>query len=166
MFLFGNWDAWAYDATDPSRPAFERLPGLTKALRMTRTALAHQGVDVKMCSDMPRWLEPNSELWTTPEDPSSGLMFTEPMLGFRDIVYAPMLVPIGLWPTEKRLQDVGKIGANIWADLWRSMRAPFQVFGLSQDQAQEVVDGAIRDVYSAEVQVSAKYHVTYAFKRG
>ncbi|CAE6494556.1 unnamed protein product [Rhizoctonia solani] len=85
IFLFGNWELSAYDATDPSRPAFERLPGLTKALQMTRTALTHQGVDVQMCSDMPRWLEPSSELWTAPEDPSSGLMFTEPMLGFRDI---------------------------------------------------------------------------------
>ncbi|CAE6440891.1 unnamed protein product [Rhizoctonia solani] len=166
IFLFGNWELSAYDASDPSRPAFERLPGLTKALQMTRTALTHQGVDVQMCSNMPYWLESNSELWTVPDDPSSGLVFTEPMLGFRDIVYAPMLVPIGLWPTEKRLQDVGKIGANGWVQIWRSMCAPFQVFGLSKDQAQEVVDEAIRDVYSPEVQVSVKYHVTYAFKRG
>ncbi|EUC67607.1 methyltransferase domain protein [Rhizoctonia solani AG-3 Rhs1AP] len=166
MFLFGNWELSAYDATDPSRPAFERLPGLTKALQMTRTALTHQGVDVQMCINMPRWLEPSSELWTTPEDPSSGLMFTEPMLGFRDIVYAPMLVPIGLWPAETRLQDVGKIGANGWTHIWRSMQAPFQVFGLSKEQAQAVVDAAIRDVYSPEVHVSVKYHVTYAFKRG
>ncbi|KAF8686524.1 S-adenosyl-L-methionine-dependent methyltransferase [Rhizoctonia solani] len=166
LFLFGNWELSAYDAADPSSPALERLPGLSKALEMTRTALSHQGVDVRMCKDMPRWLEPNSELWTTPEDPSSGLMFAEPMLGFRDIEYKPMLVPIGLWPTEKRLQDVGKIGAHGWAHIWRSMHAPFQVFGLSKDQAQEVVDRAIRDVYHPEVQVSVVYHSTYGFKRG
>ncbi|KAH7338164.1 S-adenosyl-L-methionine-dependent methyltransferase, partial [Rhizoctonia solani] len=166
LFIFGNWELSAYDATEPSKPAFERLPALNRALQMTRTALTNQGVDVLMCSDMPHWLEPSSELWTVPEDPSSGLMFTEPMLGFKDIMYAPMLVPIGLWPTEKRLQDVGKIGANGWAHIWRSMHAPFQVFGLSKEQAQEVVDGAIRDVYSQEVQVSVKYHVTYGFKRG
>ncbi|CEL53573.1 hypothetical protein RSOLAG1IB_06428 [Rhizoctonia solani AG-1 IB] len=165
LFLFGNWELSAYDAAGPTAPALEQLPGLSKALEMTRTALTHQGVDVKMCSDMPRWLEPNSELWTTPQDPSSGLMFTEPMLGFRDIYYAPMLVPIGIWPADKRLQDVGKIGAHGWAHIWRSMHAPFQVFGLSKEQAQEVIDDAIRDVYSPDVRVSVKYHFTYGFKR-
>ncbi|KAJ1305287.1 hypothetical protein OPQ81_000311 [Rhizoctonia solani] len=83
LFLFGNWELSAYDAANPTQPAFERLPGLNKALQMTRTALTHQGVDVNMCSDMPRWLEPNSELWAVPDDPSSGPMSTEPMLGFR-----------------------------------------------------------------------------------
>lgn len=135
---------------------------------MTRRGLVHQGVDVRMCHDMPLWLTPESDVWA-PQDlehspPGFVEPFSEPMLGFRDIFYAPEVVPIGTWPTEKRMQDVGKIGAHGWAHIWKSMHAPFQVFGLTSDEAQQLVDGAIRDVYKPGVQVSVKYHLTYGFK--
>lgn len=166
FFLFGNWELSAYEATVPEHPAIKRLPHLSKALEFTRRGLAHQGVDVRMCQDMPLWMAPDSDLWNVSEDPSTGFATPERKFGFRDIVYAPLLVPIGAWPTEKRLQDVGKIGAHGWAHIWRSMHVPFQVFGLTAEQSQQVVDEAIQDVYSPDVQVSAKYHITHGFKRG
>jgi hypothetical protein len=163
LFIFGNWELSAYEATAPDRPAFEKLPHLSRALELARSALVYQGIDIRMCHDMPHWLAPESDLWNMTEDSS----FVEPMLGFRDVVYAPMLVPIGTWPTEKRLQDVGKIGAHGWAHTWRSTRVSFQVaFGLTAEQSERIVDEAIREVYSPNVQVSVKYHMTYGFKRG
>lgn len=102
-----------------------------------------------------------------PEEPSSGFVnpFAERMLGFRDIGYSPAMVPIGTWPDEKRMKDVGTIGQHGWTQIWRSMYAPFRVFGMSHEVAQQTVDGAIQDLSVPGVQVSVKYHATFGFKR-
>ncbi|QRV93171.1 methyltransferase domain protein [Ceratobasidium sp. AG-Ba] len=167
LFIFGNWELSAYEATVPDRPAFEKLPHLNQALRLTRQGLTGQGVDVYMCHDMHQWLRPESDVWDIPGDPSTGVMnsFAERMLGFQDIGYVPFMVPIGVWPTEKRMKDVATIGRHGWAQIWRSMYAPFQVFGMSPEAAKQAVDQAIEDLDAPGVQVSVKYHATFGFKR-
>jgi SAM-dependent methyltransferase len=168
LFIFGNWEPSVHEAAVPERPALERLPHLSAALELSKQGLAHQGVDVNMCHDMPLWLAPGSDVWTVPEESPSGFVnpFAEQMLGFRDIGYNVFLVPIGSWPTDKRMKDVGAIGQHGWAQHWRSMYAPFQVFGLSAEDAQQVVDKAIADLATPDVQAAVKYHATFGFKRG
>ncbi|KAG8721386.1 hypothetical protein FRC08_013547 [Ceratobasidium sp. 394] len=167
LFVFGNWELSAYEATVADHPAFEKLPHLSWALELTRQGLTRQGVDVRMCHDMHLWLRPESDVWALPNDPSSAFMnpFAERMLGFQDIGYAAFLVPIGTWPTEKRMKDVAAIGQHGWAHIWRSMYAPFQAFGMSAEEARQVVDQAISDLSAPGVQVSVKYHATFGFKR-
>ncbi|KAG9126108.1 hypothetical protein FRC07_004844 [Ceratobasidium sp. 392] len=167
LFVFGNWELSAYEATVPQRPALEKLPYLSRALQLTRDGLTRQGVDVNMCQDMHLWLRPESDVWDLPNDPSSGFMnpFAERILGFRDIGYGAFLVPIGTWSTEKRMRDVGSIGHYGWAHIWRSMHAPFQFFGMTAEEAKQAADKAIEDLSAPGVQVSVKYHATFGFKR-
>ncbi|KAG8768706.1 hypothetical protein FRC12_005420 [Ceratobasidium sp. 428] len=167
LFVFGNWELSAYEATAPDHPALEKLPHLSRALQLTRDGLTRQGVDVKMCHDMHLWLQPESDVWDLPDQLSSGFIdpFAEQMLGFRDIGYTPFLVPVGTWPTEKRMRDVAAIAQHGWAHIWRSMYAPFQFFGMSAEEAKQAVDRAIGDLSAPGVQVSVKYHATFGFKR-
>jgi hypothetical protein len=109
-----------------------------------------------MGHDMYLWLAPGSDVWAASEGPSSGFinLFAERMLGFQDMRYKAFLVPVGPWPTEKRMKDVGVIGQHGWVEIWRSMYAPFQVFGMSAKEAQMVVDRSIAQLTAPDAEVS------------
>jgi hypothetical protein len=167
LFVFGSWEPSVYEATVPERPAVERLPHISKAFYLVRQILNSQGVDADIGQNMPLWLAPTSDVWAAPEDLSSGFVnpFAEEMLGFRDIGYNAFLVPVGLWPTDKRMKDVGAIGQQVWTHIWGGLYALFQVFGMSSEDARLVIDKAVEDQAIFGVQMSAKYHATFGFKR-
>jgi hypothetical protein len=156
--LFGESELDGFDGLNPEFPAHHALPALCEGFRITRDALTLQGVNVHMWRDLPGWLSPESDLWT-----SRAVGENKPV-GFRNIQFRSQIIPAGPWSNDARLREVGIIVERAWKHIWRSMEAPLQVFGLDAMLAKQVVRGAVADIGRRDVAVAAKHHLVYAFK--
>ncbi|KAG8719267.1 hypothetical protein FRC09_011393 [Ceratobasidium sp. 395] len=159
LFLFSDTELDVYDGVNPASPAGDKLSGLTAALQFVCQGLAQQGVNPYLWRDLPELLCPESELWTSQRGPDDNKL-----VGFRDIHSQAHLFPANTWPEDSQYKDLGRLAGDIWKGMWRSMEVPFQMYGMGEEAARQIIEGAIYDIDRADVAVAAKYHTVYAFK--
>ncbi|KAG9099990.1 hypothetical protein FS749_016559 [Ceratobasidium sp. UAMH 11750] len=159
LFLFANTELSVFDALNPERAMNEVLPSLSEGFKIMRAALSQQGVKIHMGREVSSWLAPDSDMWMPIQAKEPG----KPV-GFRDIEYKQHLVPAGTWPEDTWMKVIGRDVGWVWGQIWRSMEAPLQLFGLDEANAKRVVRGAVEDINRPGVAIAAKFHMVYAFK--
>ncbi|QRW12705.1 methyltransferase domain protein [Ceratobasidium sp. AG-Ba] len=159
LFLFCDSEIDVYDGLNPEVPAGDKLPGLTKAFRVVREALGKQNVCIYLWRDLPALLSPESDLWVSSRTTKRGKG-----MGFRSIRHKAHILPGSPWPTDARLKALSELVGPTWKSMWTSMEIPFQMFGMTPEEAKEVVQGAVSDIDRTDVAVAARYHTLCAFK--
>jgi hypothetical protein len=181
--LFCEYELEAYDAEFPDIPAWASLPGISNALRLARGGLAHQGVNVYVWRDLPKWLPWDSSFWkedtpyededfdTDTESDSSVICSprtsrSEPdgVRGFIGVQSWENLMPAAPWHPDPREREVGALVQRVWAGVWRNMGSSLQLAGMSEREATEAIRAAVHDIEHPPVRISAKLHTLYAFK--
>ncbi|KAG9127705.1 hypothetical protein FRC07_010628 [Ceratobasidium sp. 392] len=155
LLLFGDSELDVFDGLNPEFPAGDKLPGLSAGFKLVRQGFAQQGVHISLWHDLPKLLSPGSDLWVSRRGMSPG---------FRDIQMKSHILPANTWPEDPQLKELGKLAGHTWKSMWRSMEIPFQMFGMEQEQAKQVVQAAVDDIDRTDIAVAAKYYTIYAFK--
>ncbi|KAJ1302021.1 hypothetical protein OPQ81_000856 [Rhizoctonia solani] len=185
FFLFCEYELEVYDAEFPDIPAWGSLPGISNALRLARGGLAHQGVNVYVWRELPKWLPWDSSFWkeesqyedeefdidTDTESQSSVIRSPQPSQsepdngrGFTGVQTWANIMPAAPWHPDPRLYEVGKLVQRVWADVWRNMGSSLQLSGMSEQEATETIRAAVYDIEHPPVRIAAKLHTLYAFK--
>lgn len=181
LLLFGEYELEAYDAEFPDIPAWASLPGISNALRLARGGLAHQGVNVYVWRDLPKWLPRDSSFWkdssmetddTDTEDDSSIIRSPSPVAreaqnvirGFTGVRTRANLMPAAPWHPDPRLREVGALVQHVWSSVWRNMGSSLQHSGMSEQEANETTRAAVHDIQQPPVRIAAKFHTLFAFK--
>lgn len=176
--LFGEYELEAFDAEFPDIPAWASLPGISNALRLARGGLAHQGVNVYLWRDLPKWLPHDSSFWkdnsmeaddTDTEDDSSAIRTPSPVAqyvarGFTNVQARANLFPAAPWPSDPRLREVGALVQHVWSTVWCNMGSSLQHGGMSEQEATETTRAAVHDILHPPVRIAAKFHTLFAFK--
>ncbi|CAE6438265.1 unnamed protein product [Rhizoctonia solani] len=183
IVLFCEYELEVYDAEFPNIPAWASLPGISNALRLARGGLAHQGVNVYVWRDLPKWLPWDSFFWkeesqyeeeefdTDSESESSVIRSSQPSQsepdaarGFTGVQTWANVMPAAPWHPDPRMREVGSLVQRVWGDVWRNMGSSLQLSGMSEREATEAIRAAVHDIEHPPVRIAAYLHTLYAFK--
>ncbi|CAE6521465.1 unnamed protein product [Rhizoctonia solani] len=155
LFLYGEFENEGYDASVESHDGSSTAPYLVRAMRISREELDRQGVYAYAYKDVPALLNPACALWRDEEGPR----------GFTNITTEAKMCPAGPWPVMPSLREVGLIAQSGCCDMWKNLRSMFLSHGMSEAEADELVDGTVAEIQTPGLrQLFIKYHVLYAFK--
>lgn len=144
-----------YESHDIGQRSLASTPLTWRAIDALRNALATQGVDVDACRLVEQWLSPESELWTHC-DPDT-------FLQFEDIDAGIQAVHAGGWDLDIRRQEIRLVLAQLGTICWRNLTAAIAMSGLCED-AQELVDGAVKELKNPCTSYAIKFHHVFARK--
>lgn len=151
------------------------LPAKSHGMELLRTSLTAQSIRVHMWRELPTLLTPGSPLWQheikcdaydqhariPPRVQVSAAHNTD---GFRDIVAAAHILPTSPWHHAPRLRAIGEIVQQIGESNWRNFGLLFRQHGLSEQEADALIDTGLRESVSQEIWQVMRYHTIYATK--
>ncbi|KAG9118265.1 hypothetical protein FRC07_007305 [Ceratobasidium sp. 392] len=166
-------------------PAHQILPIMCRGMSMLRDSLTTQNCCVYMWRDLPELLLPNSILWQTPTSDllkptvtplpmpqygSNGIFPPPPRsqaqrLGYTSIQSEIHVLPTAPWHTSSpRLYAIGDLVRQIGVANWQHFGLLFRQHGLSEAEADRLVEQGLAELASKERRTVMRYHTVHATK--
>lgn len=191
LLLFGQIEIEIYEYTPPDKSApdnpgeilypgphiiqaHQSLPVMSQGMALLRKSLAAQSIRVHMWRDLPSLLVPGSPTWHPEmkcDDTHDQHGTVRPHVscaqsanGFRDIAVATHILPTSPWHNSPRLRALGEIVKQIGEWNWRNFGLLFRQHGLSEQEADALIDTGLTEYSSCKVWRVMRYHTVYATK--
>ncbi|KAG8694199.1 hypothetical protein FRC08_008633 [Ceratobasidium sp. 394] len=161
LLLIGELGTDVYEAWDTDRPATASAPNIHRGLEIIREAVHAQGVRLDILPLIPKWLEPDSDLWPQITLGPDGQPRKR---GFCGIVEKVAHIPNGAWSSDPVLRLVGALAQEVWKETWLSVVPLLLHHSISPDDVRQILDGAIRELCDPEVRTVWKYKMIHCFK--
>ncbi|KAL5632048.1 hypothetical protein ACGC1H_000166 [Rhizoctonia solani] len=167
LLLIGELGVDAYEAYDTDIPARQSSPRVYQGLQIIRDAVASQGVMINSLPDIPKWLEPGSNLWSSPPPPatsSTARLLTARKRGFTRIETRTAHLPDGTWHPDPIMQQAGALAQEVWQATWLSLTPLLLEQGVEPRAVQCIVDGALEELMDPTIQTVWKYHMIHCVR--
>ncbi|EUC58385.1 methyltransferase domain protein [Rhizoctonia solani AG-3 Rhs1AP] len=167
LLLIGELGVDAYESYDTDVPARQSSPRVYQGLKIIRDAVASQGVMINSLPDIPKWLEPGSNLWSSPPPPATSTrasLLPVRKRGFTCIETRTAHLPDGTWHPDPIMQQAGALAQEVWQATWLSVTPLLLEQGVEPTAVQSIVDGALEELMDPTIQTVWKYHMIHCVK--
>ncbi|KAH7335831.1 S-adenosyl-L-methionine-dependent methyltransferase [Rhizoctonia solani] len=167
LLLIGELGADVYEAYDPEVPARLSSPRVYQGLQVIRDAVTSQGVMINVLPDVAKWLEPESDLWSSPPPPATSTtthLLPSRKRGFTRIETRIAHLPDGAWHPDPVMQRAGVLAQEIWYATWHSVIPLLLEQGVDQAEVRSIVEGALEELMDPTIQTVWRYYMIHCVK--
>lgn len=163
MLIIGEIQFQAFEAHDPSL-VLHSSPRHVEAIRLFRSALTSQGLDIAAFDELSSRLDPGHPMWENQFPVSLTKQTQLALRGFHTVMSHIHLVPSGPWPTDEHQRVVGGVALTLFELRCSSLLPIMQIMGYSKADAMVFVDRLLDEVRDPRHRSYAKYKVWWARK--
>ncbi|QRV81462.1 methyltransferase domain protein [Ceratobasidium sp. AG-Ba] len=149
---------------DDTSKILQSAPRRAHGIRLFRSALESQAIDLTVWEDLASRLKPTHPLWSERTvDPVVGIVetpstSTTDLRGFRTVRERIRLIPTGPWHKDEVQRHIGSLARYIFTHTWQALLPLMIMMGIPEAEAQSTVDGILEEFADDELRGYMKSH--------